>query len=217
MKYLVAFLFLAIAPAALAFNIQILEPERPYAPQIAEYTAGEQTVLLGSLEDYPIMYQLVVKDESELELRLRQSSRASAEPIPFSLIAVKQSGTRNGVAEVGRITPKPEEWNRIKDSNFGMSFREAEALIVSVEPGVYNIEVSTAINEGKYMLLLGNQENKVGYFDSISDIRATQKFFGYSIFSMLTVAQIYYPIGITLLLFAIHRTWKHRKKIAHVD
>lgn len=215
-KLLVAFLLLAFAPLAFAYNVQELTPERPYDPQTVTYDQDRQMVLLGSLNQFPIMYELTVERAVEFDLVLRQSTRNSAEPVPFSLIVVKQQGDGKGVTEVGRMNPKSEDWTQVKDEDFGMYFRQSEPFKVVVEPGIYNIEVSTPENDGKYMLLLGTQELSVSYFETLGNIRQVQKFFGRSIFSMLLVPQVYYPIGIVLLLFAMHRTWKYRKMITHV-
>ena len=217
MKHLlVAILFLAAAPLALAFNIQELSPERPYDPLGIEYDQDQQMVLLGSLDQFPLMYEMKVEREIELRLQLRQSIRASSMPVPFSLIVVKQEIEGRGVTEIGRMSSEPVNWTSVKDKNFGMTFRESEVFTALIEPGVYNIEVSTPENIGKYMLLVGNQELGVSYGQTLSNIRTTQKFFGYSIFSMLLVPQVYYPLGVLILLFGIHRTWKLRKNISHV-
>ena len=67
------------------------------------------------------------------------------------------------------------------------------------------------------MLMIGENQQSNSYFETLGNVRTTQKFFGYSFFKLLTSSYVYYPLGILLLLFAIYRTWKYRKSIAYVD
>ena len=79
-----------------------------------------------------------------------------------------------------------------------------------VEPGLYRIEISTPVNEGKFMLQIGNDPVETSYWSQLASVRQTQLFFGYGLFSMLGSSLIFYPLGIILLLFLIYKTWQYR-------
>ncbi len=218
MKYVLAIVvFFAVGfTDALANELTLTEVSLPYEIVPIDTLPETKHVYLGKLDNFPIMYEVTVTEPVSLTAQLSQRYKGQPEPIGFSLMMVRQDDTGGGVTEVARLRTEVSDWTRKKDSAYGMSFWETEILSREVKPGTYRIEVSTPENIGRYRLTFGEINEPVGYFATLAQVRATQKFFGYSFMRMLTSSYIYYPLGIFLLLIVIHRTWKYRKTIAHV-
>ena len=200
-----------------AYEFAITEVDRPYDLVVVNQGDDVGHAYLGELEDYPIMYEVDVDEPITFNAQVRQRHSQAVDPIPFSLIVIRQNDNGGGVTEVVRLNPSKDDWTTIKDSVFGMTFWESEKLSAEVEPGTYRIEISTPENQGRYMLMIGDSDQSSGYFETLGNVRTTQKFFGLSFLKMLTSSYVYYPIGIFLVLFLIHRTWKYRNSIAHVE
>lgn len=219
MKYVLGsfvLLLLGVLPAS-AYDLFVTDVAKPYDLVSIESDIEYHQVHLGSLEDYPVMYEVNVLKTSALITSLRQLYRGGQEPIPFTLIIVKQDGRGGGVTEIARFTPKAEDWIRQKDKKIGLTFWNSEEITEELSPGVYRIEVSTPANKGKYLLNFGEQSEKIGYFSSLSRARSIQKHMDFSILRMLSLPSVYYPLGIILLLYIVIKVRKSLKKVNHVD
>lgn len=216
MKFSLATVFLCLffAAPALAYNSYVTEVREPYETIPMEQELQEKQVYLGVLEGFPVMYEVQVNATTSLFAQVSQRYQSGIAPRELALMVVRDD-EGGGVTEVGRLRPKSDAWTTHKDSTFGMTFSESEAIQKEISPGVYRIEVSTPTNEGPYLLTLGENDVPLGYFKTLSQVRATQKVFGFSVFNMLRSSYVYYPLGIVLILFVIHRTWKFRKSISH--
>lgn len=218
MKFLFAFLFLFVAGPlpVMAFGVYQSEVTKPY--EIIPLTAGLESkqAHIGHLDNFPIMYEVTITATTTLTAQLSQQYRSSAKPLDLALMVVREDDKGGGVSEIARVHPVAADWTVRKDSVYGMSFWESQSTSNELRPGTYRIEVTTPNNLGRYMLLLGTTEESLGYFGTISHVRQVQQGFGLSIARMLVSSYVYYPLGIILLLFVIHRTWRARKSIAHV-
>ena len=219
MKYLfglLAFLLLSAASVQ-AYELSVADIESPYDVVVIGGNPNIQSAHLGELDNFPIMYEVVADSELTLTATVRQPYQGGQEPLALALIAVRDNDDGSGVTEVARLRPTISEWEVVKDSPLGLTFWESESLQAVVEPGIYRIEVSSPVNQGRYLLFVGAEKDSSGYWQTLGNVRTTQKFFGYSFVKLLTSTYVYYPLGILLILFAIHRTWKCRKTITHVD
>jgi hypothetical protein len=218
MKYLLAasLLFVGAAPT-FAFTPEITEITRPYEIVTIDKQAVRTKDYLGELAGFPVMYEVTSDEPFILQARVQQLYQSGSEPAAFYHIPIKQNQRRGRVTEVARLRPDPSDWQRVKDSQLGFSLWEGTALLAEVEPGTYRIEVSTPENLGKYLLSFGNEAADDGYFETLSGVRRTQQFFGFSFFKLLSSSQVYYPLGIILGLFIIQRGWKYRKLITQND
>lgn len=220
MKHL---LFLLLAPLAFAFPAEAFSPivtevSVPYQIVSIDEYADSRHDFLGELKDYPIMYEISVDEEADLQVQISQRFVSEAEPIPFSLIVVRKNDRGGGVKEVVRQKLSSEDWAVEKNSMLGMDFWQGPVLSESVQAGTYRIEISTPKNEGRYMLSFGSLDSvDIGFFDSLSSIRTTQKFFGHSFFRMFVSSYVYWPLGIAVLGFLAYRLWFYRKLFTHVD
>jgi len=193
-----------------AYTVFETDISQPYEIVPIEATPPMQHDYLGTLVDYPVMYEITSEEPFTFEARV---SQRVDEVQPISLLLIRKNDRGGGVREVARMTVDPSEWIRRSDSKLGMTLLTSPAISEPVEPGTYRIEVSSPDNIGQYLLTVGEEETEPGYFAELGAIRQTQAYFGMGIFSMLKSSYVYYPIGILLLLFALYKTWSCRHLI----
>lgn len=210
-KYFALALLLPIY--ASAYSVIETDVSQPYDIVPIEVVAPEQISYLGTLEEYPVMYEVTSEDSFVFEAQLWQW--AGSEPEPLVMLLIRKNDRGGGVSEVTRMTIEPAEWEYRKDSKLGMSFLVSPAIQEEVEAGTYRLEVSSPDNQARYLLQVGSESPEVGYFAELGAIRQTQAYFGQSIFSMLKSSYVYYPIGILLLLGAIYQTARFARRRNH--
>lgn len=185
------------------YAVVALEPD----PVTTQYWLGE---LLGD----PIMYELVVDSTSTVAISLFQNR--TEEPIPYGLLVVRRDDRGGAVTEVARFRTRDEGWGELEDEQFRLPMLTTNPLRPTIGPGTYRIEVSTPVNEGKFLLAVGTTPPSVGYFEALRDAISVHRHFGYSGASLIFSSFVLYPLGIIVLLGLLYLTWRYRNKIAHV-
>jgi len=213
MKLLTIFALLATPAFLQAYTVVTTDVSQPYEIVPIEVTPPAQQNYLGTLKDYPVMYE--ISSEESFNFRAQVSQLNNADPQPLSLLLIRKNDRGGGVAEVARVNVDPTQWVKRTDSKLGMSLLVSPLLSEQVEPGTYRIEVSSPDNIGTFLLTIGEEPLESDYFAELGAIRQTQSYFGLGSFSMLKSSYVYYPIGILLLLFAIYKTWSYRHLIKH--
>ena len=206
-----------IAPSVYGFSPTVTQTSVPYEVVSTKDNVRQNQEYLGELEGFPVMYELTSDEPFTLQAYVRQKYRPGTDPLPLSLIAIRQNQRGGGVTEVARLSIEPTQWQRVKSSALGLTLLESPLLSAQVEPGTYRIEISTPENTGKYLLTFGTEDSDDGYFAQLGGVWRTQQFFDYSFFRMLASSFVYYPLGILLLLFLIQRGWKYRTLVTHND
>jgi hypothetical protein len=207
-------LFITTSEKVSAYNPSINDTAIPYEIYVMDSNIKTQAEYLGSLDGDPHMYEFTIGESVELTLNLRQLE--ATELIPFSIIIVKQNSKNAGVVEVGRISEKDARWQTEFEPGLGLTFLRGETFIADMTPGVYLVEVSTPVNYGSYLLTVGDEPLKVGYFKTLQDVRTIQKFFNKSIFLMLKSSYLLYPtviIILLILLFLAQRKYRWLQKV----
>ena len=212
-KILPVFFLLAVVTPAFAYNPLVIDPTQPYKVIPIKDDPYIEHQFLGTLEDYPEMFELKTDVSMTLKAAVRQKSSSKA--VLFGLIVVRQNDTDGGVTEIVRQNQPLAEWQRVADSVLGMDFLQAQTLEKDIVPGIYRIEVSTPDNKGDYMLTIGDEPVRSGYFSTLGQIYTAQKSFGYTPFHMLFSSYVYYPLGILGVLYGIYRTWRYRRESLH--
>lgn len=220
MKYILSILLLTLVSfsSVSAYELILTEVSEPYEIVPVNEVSAVQQVHLGELNNFPVMYEVVANEPFVLTAKLSQLYRGGVDPLKLSLMIIRLDDRGGGVTEVARFSPTADAWQVRKDSMFGMTFWDSETVSKEVEPGTYRIEVSTPENIGRYSLTLGSEvgESK-GYFATLSQIKTTQKFFGYSFVRLLASSYVYYFMGIMLILLAFYRTWRFKQSIDYVS
>ena len=98
-------------------------------------------------------------------------------------------------------------WTPVGDSVTGLIYQSGPFFSEKVPAGTYRIEVSTPINTGKYLLIVGNTPVDAGYFATVAAIRVVYDFYGLGTLSMFHSPYIHYPVGIVVVLLLIAGTW----------
>lgn len=199
---------LAVPGTALAFVVVPTDQSQPYEVVPVEAVPGAERLFLGTLEGYPIMYELIAEEPFTFTAEIAQAANRVQQPL--TLLLVRQNDRGGGVREIARMTVLPESWTRQRDSQLGLSFTTSPRIEEDVSAGIYRIEVSTPENTGDFMLRLGNAPESVGYLDQLAAVRQVQQWFGYGVLSMLLSSLVYYPLGIMVLLYLIYKTWQFR-------
>lgn len=217
MKYILIALVLLLTEMTpvLAFTPVITEVEKQYDVVELPDSLTETQVQLGVLNNSPIMYGVKTEASSTLQVTLRQQFIAGQDPLNLALIAIRENDRNGGVTEVARLRPGSADWERVKDKPLGMTFLKSDTLTADIGPGSYRIEVSSPSNSGRYMVTFGDDKETAGFFGTIKNAVIIQNFFGYSFLRIFTSSHVYYLLGIALVLFGIHRTWKLRKAIVY--
>jgi hypothetical protein len=209
MKILLALTVLLGSPHfVFSYNPIIAEPQQAYEIVPIEGDLYIQREYLGNLSDFPDMYELTADVAFTLQVKVRQRASADA---PFGLIVVRQNEDDGGVTEVVRLNQPLEEWGEVKDRTLGMTFLQGTTLSREVEPGTYRIEVSSPDNKGDYMLIVGDELVRTGFFSTLADVYKVQRHFGYTPLHMLLSNYVYYLLGIILVLYGIYRTWHYNR------
>lgn len=200
---------------AAAFEVASTEVAKPY--DVVDITPDEynQVVHMGTLDGFPIMYEFTVDESTELSFQLQTLANLMPGGV-FSLMIVRENDDGSGVTEVARQTAVKSDWQPRKDTVYGLTFLDGEVLTLVYEPGTYRVEVSTPVNEGKYLLVAGQTADHLSYFSTLNRVYAIQSHFGYSFVRLLGSSYVYYPLGILLLLFVLERTWGFRDRISRV-
>jgi hypothetical protein len=214
MKYSFVFILsFLVAGSACAYNPSVNEPSVPYEVFHIETNIEEQSEYLGNLRGDPHMYEFSVDETAELSLSLVQLYQESI--IPLSLIVIKVNNDDKGVTEIGRLHNSDIEWQTYGDGALGLKLKKSDSFEAELSLGTYRVEVSTPDNIGDYMLIFGNDSDSVsaGYFETLSQVRMIQSFFGSSVFGMLQSTYIRYPLGIVILFGLIYMTWRGRHNL----
>jgi hypothetical protein len=204
------------APLAQATTVHETIITKPYEIIKLESDLDTEQYWLGELVGDPVLYEVEVQSTTTLSAVLRQKY-TDEKPIPFAFLLVMKDVNRGGVSEVIRLKSSESDWTKVKDTQFAVDFLESRRVNEVVSPGTYRIEVSTPVNEGKFLLVVGNKEPSSGYFETISNVAKVQGHFGYSSLAFVFSSYVLYPLGIVILLGLIYATWMYRRKIAHVD
>lgn len=208
-------IFSFITTDVLAYNSHINDTAIPYEIYLIDSDIEKQSEYLGELVGDPQMYEFTITATTTLKLRLAQLE--TEPPIPFSLITVRKNDKNDGVSEVGRLLAKDIVQELVVDRVLGLTLLTSQAYEAKIGPGIYRVEVSTPENFGRYMLMVGDVPEEVGYFKTVSDVRTIQSFFGKPIFALFKSSYVHYPLGIIVLLGLFFVTWKKRNFIKNKD
>ncbi len=111
----------------------------------------------GDLDGFPHTYAFTL---DKTEIVFVQIQLPDLEDIQNNrgVIVVKKV-EHAGVEEVTRLQPKEATWETYYDYWGGDRYREGVEFSQELSAGDYLVEVSTPINEGKYVLSVGNQSS----------------------------------------------------------
>lgn len=192
--------------AARSFAYDAVVETVPVPYEVVELLGDYQLnkTVLGELENAPEMYEIKIEATSTLAVELRAVPMAETEST-FSGIIIRQKETR-GIEEVARLEAREAKWNRLLDGQTGLPYLAGSFYSETVSPGTYRIEVSNPNNQGKYLLLIGTNNDEEGYFASLRAVITTYEFYGESKLKLFNSPYVHYPLGILILIILISVT-----------
>ena len=202
--------FVVFLPITNAF--QAFEESVPTQYEVITIQNAEtEQLILGELTDAPEMFEIFSETPFTLTAEIRAIPNTSGATLPqLSGIIIRQKEIR-GVEEVARLNASDALWTVVTDPDSGLVYQAGSYFSESVEAGTYRIEVSNPNNQGKYLLMIGNQKDELGYFASLANIKKVYAFYDLSSIRMISSPYVHYPLGILLIVCSLVGTWYYRR------
>lgn len=186
--------------------------EVPYELTNIETDFSKEQWYLGTLDNYPHLYSLTLIEDSIVPISLRVPGTEDVEIMRPNFILV-QSTELQGVEEKMRREYVTEEWQEVKDSRSGLKYFAPESMKLELPAGEYKIEISSASEYGKYMLVVGEDSEKES-FDTVWETAGKlYEFYGVSRLSTLGSALAVYLFGFLVLIGLMIITWRYRFRL----
>ncbi len=195
---------------SLGYSVTSHVVSKPYEVLSLPGSPETQQIVIGELNDYPDMVEVVSDTDFVLSVEIRA---LPFEPVPdLNGIVVKVLDVR-GVAEVARLLPEEATWEERVDPVSKLSYLAGPIVATATAAGTYRVEVSTPNNIGKYMLVIGNRPVYAGYGATWQAVASVYDFYGVSKIGMIRTSLLYMPLLIMLVIvgfgYTVYRT-RHR-------
>lgn len=207
-------LLLLCVPAVAAAHVPVLPQPSSYVdgyvitePSIShafytELTGTPQTYLFTLSSDQPLFVELTVPDIKE-----------ARDNITGIIIRKSDNGRYE---EVARLNPQDATWESFFEVFGGDSYRRGASFDGDVKAGEYLLEVSTVDNLGKYVLVVGKEEDlsQVGLFETMKRIYQVKRYFGKPPIAVMQSPFYYVPFAAVVVLIAVIVWYRKRKSYA---
>ena len=205
-------LFAVNIQTSLAYQAVVVTPSEPYEVFEIDNSLTTETWYLGQLDSYPQMYGLSLLRDTVVNLSLRILDDVDMEIMRPNLLLVKRTMPQ-GVEEIIRMDFDSEKWKLEKDSQSNLAYYAPDVLELNLTAGEYKVEITTANNEGKYMLVLWSDEQKESFAARWETVGKLYDFYGVSRVRILGTSLVYFPLGILILLILLGVTWLNRSRL----
>lgn len=196
---------------SLAYLPTIMQPQQPYEALTIDADIETAHNYLGELKGDPHLFEFTLKEPKKLSLVISQRE-INKERAPFSLILVRNNGSGRGVTEIGRVKNEEMDWQTNYNQNLSFELTNSKTISYELEPGVYRFEISSPLNQGRYLLLVGQINDESSYSEKIKSIIMIQDFFGLSNWRVILSTTVLYPGGSILILLLFWLTWRYQHK-----
>jgi hypothetical protein len=208
--------------ASLVVLLCVLAPIHVYAHQPRFVAPSQHDVIqvedvrtsqafYGELSESPHLYEFTLTEPTSFfaEILVPDIENATNDKSGLLLKVEKR-----GVSEVVRMNAKGASWESFYEWFGGDWYRRGASYYDSLEPATYRLEVSTPVNRGKYVLVVGKEERfDSGYIATLHDIRKIKTFFGKPSIAVAQSPFVYVPIILLLVLGCI--VWRvYRKRVS---
>jgi hypothetical protein len=195
-----------------AYDVTLLAPDAPYEVIPIESDFRAQQWYLGTLQQFPVMYEFFISEPTVVPISLRVPAGVDVQVMRPTLLVVRDVDGR-GVEEVARLLFDEDMWVEERDRRSRLSYRRAPDLTLDLMAGTYRIEVSTPNNDGAYMLVMGVNSGAPAWGQSVVAVRALYDFYGTPTVLMVRSPVVYYPLGSGIVLILIGLTWWFRHRL----
>lgn len=151
----------------------------------------------GELNDFPHLFEISSENEFDLFAEILSPDIEGAIQ-DFSGIVILRK--RRGVDEVARFSGKEASWESFFEWAGGDSYLRGPSFEKRLPAGSYAVEVSTPINKGKYVIVIGKREefDWMNYVGTLRDISRIKEFFGKSKVMIIQSPFVYVPLLLIL-------------------
>jgi len=200
-----------------AFGYQVITnlPGVPYEVIPIESDFSVAHWYIGTLTQFPIMYEFYLSEPTVILLSLRVPDSVLVSTLRPTLLIVRDKDTK-GVEEVARLVFDESSWTVATDELSRLPYAAAPPLSLDLPPGTYRVEVSAPNNEGKYMLVIGQTLSAPDWGQAIAAVRMLYDFYEISPWWMIRSPLVYYPTGIVMLVGLLFLTWWHRRRLVQL-
>lgn len=211
MRYFIPLVLFLTAGVAAAHLPVVVSPQH-----VDDITTVEEPEIskafYGELADFPHTYEIRATSSFMLSVQILEPDIEGAKQNHAGII-VRERESGRGVEEVARLHPEDANWESFYEFAGGDHYLAGPEFQEEVGPGVYRVEVSTPVNEGKYVLVVGYREDFSGidYFETVGRIYEVKQFFGKSIFSMLVSPFVFIPLIVLIVLGLLGR-WVYKRR-----
>jgi len=202
-----------LAAPALAYEVSQPTFAQQYDVVSLDGDPELERTLLGELDNAPEMYEIISDHDFVLTAEIRAVPGSATVPDFTGIIVRQKEGL--GVEEVARMAASDASWAPVGDSPTGLVYQSGPFFSEKVPAGTYRIEVSTPLNTGKYMLVLGNTPVENGYFATLAAIHMVYEFYGLGTLSMFHSPYVHYPVGCLVIICLIAGTWYYERRRKH--
>jgi hypothetical protein len=164
--------------------------------------------LYGILRGSPHLYTFEISSTTPVTFSLSIPNLEQATP-DVGLLLIKR--TDKSVEEVARALPGDASWNVWYEWFGGDSYQLGPVLEETLDPGVYNLEVSTPLNTTKYVLSFGTVERLDLSLELYRNLIGVKHFFGKSTFAIIQSPFVYVP-GLLLSTVGYLAVRKYRRR-----
>lgn len=213
---LLVFLSLAIffvtAKVTVAYEAILHTPAEPFVVKEIQPPFSSERWYLSTINQFPHMYALTLLSDTSLTLSLRVPADIDLERVRPELILV-QDVAEGRVEEIVRMDFNSLLWAEERDKHSRLMLYTSEALDLDLPAGKYRLEISSASDQSKYMLVVGTDKETESFFTSFSTVRTMHNFYEVSPLLMVRTPLVYCPIGIMLLIALMGVTWRYRGRL----
>lgn len=166
----------------------------------------------GTLNNFPHTYEIIAREPFTLYTEILVPDIEGQTNTPSGIIIkLPQAGGR--VEEIARLQAKDASWEAAYEFFGGDTYRHGPQFEKELPAGTYRVEVHSADNKEKYVLVIGKREEVVlGYIELIRRIAGVKEFFGKSQISIIQSPFIFIP----LLVGAVIVGWLLRRRLRHI-
>jgi hypothetical protein len=195
-------------------------PHTTYAHQVSFVHVGQHDTtaisdvtrsqaFYGVLTDAPHLYVFTILEPTSFFAELLVPNISDAQNDKSGLLLRVHDGS---VVEIARLEARGAVWDTFYEWFSGDSYRRGASYMGTLEPGTYEFEVSTPVNRGKYVLLVGKREEFTfdHYFQTVRDIASIKAFFGKSSATIIQTPFVYAPLLVFFGMLFLFRGFTQR-------
>ena len=189
----------------------------PNLPEFSDYEDVEviaepqvSQAYYSELTGFPHRYEFTLDSRQEIFVEVLVPDIHEATNDIGGIVVKKKP--RGLVEEVSSLIARDASWESFYEPFGGDSYRRGPSFTGEVDAGEYLIEISTAMNTGKYVLVVGEREDfsGVGFFENLKRIYEVKRFFGKPPIAVFQSPFYFVPLLIVVLIGLL--VWYRRRK-----